>query len=199
MKRDRYVENLESKFIRKEGSIIIGLISASIIEIEGESHLLSVVRDITERKNIEDELRKSQLMFSQLFYQSSTSMCLYNAHGTFVRANLEFCRMFGVEEEAVVGIKYNIFEDQTSTDGLILYKEKLFNGKKSARWQLVYDMDVVADFLGITTVKGGKIEFEVFGYPILDDQNNLQYVVLQHYDIGECNQTEADLKANKEK
>jgi len=75
LQKDSYVENLESRFRCKDGSFKIALMSASIIEIEGEPHILSVTRDITDRKKVEEQLQVSQLTFSQLFYQSSTSMC----------------------------------------------------------------------------------------------------------------------------
>jgi PAS domain S-box-containing protein len=96
LKSNGYVENLESKFRCKNGSFRTALMSATIINIDEEPHILSVTRDISERKEIEKELQANQLIFSQLFYQSSTSMCLYNRDGTIEKANQEFCEMFGV-------------------------------------------------------------------------------------------------------
>ncbi len=53
------VENLEAKFRYKDGSIITGLMSARIIEVNGEMCILSVTRDISERIEAEEELRKA--------------------------------------------------------------------------------------------------------------------------------------------
>jgi PAS domain S-box-containing protein len=130
LKINGYVENLESLFRCKDGSYKTALMSASIIEIEGEPHILSITRDITEKKKIEEQLQSSQRTFSQLFYQSSTSMCLYNPEGTLEKANPLFCKMFGVEEEAIVKSQYNMFQDEAIKDGEVIpYLEKLFYEK----------------------------------------------------------------------
>lgn len=51
-----YCENYEAKFIRKDGKEITGLISANVIEFQGEKHIISISRDITERKRIEQRI-----------------------------------------------------------------------------------------------------------------------------------------------
>ena len=51
-----FCENHEILFRRKDGEIITGLISAKLMNINGVSHLLSVTRDISERKKIEREI-----------------------------------------------------------------------------------------------------------------------------------------------
>ncbi|PKL92678.1 MAG: hypothetical protein CVV21_02665 [Candidatus Goldiibacteriota bacterium HGW-Goldbacteria-1] len=51
-----FFDNLEAKFRCKDGSVKTGLMSASIITIYGEPHILSVTKDITERKNMEQNL-----------------------------------------------------------------------------------------------------------------------------------------------
>jgi PAS domain S-box-containing protein len=51
-------ENLEAVFQRKDGSQLNGLVSAKIITLQGAPHIISVTRDITERKRAEEALRK---------------------------------------------------------------------------------------------------------------------------------------------
>jgi len=58
LKKDGQVMNLEAGFRAKDGSIRYGLMSASVIEIENVPHLLSITRDITERKQMEEEVRQ---------------------------------------------------------------------------------------------------------------------------------------------
>lgn len=54
------VENLESVFRKKDGSVNQALMSARIIRLNNEPHILSVTRDISERKKIEEELIKAK-------------------------------------------------------------------------------------------------------------------------------------------
>ncbi|UCF88636.1 MAG: PAS domain S-box protein, partial [bacterium] len=60
LRRDGSVINLESKFRMKDGSIRDGLMSAKILNLRGELHILSITRDITEMKKTEEALIKSE-------------------------------------------------------------------------------------------------------------------------------------------
>jgi two-component system, cell cycle sensor histidine kinase and response regulator CckA len=67
LREEGKVENLEARFRAKNGRIVYGLMSASIIDLEGVPHILSVTRDITLRKQSEEEKTRleSQLFQSQ--------------------------------------------------------------------------------------------------------------------------------------
>jgi PAS domain S-box-containing protein len=52
-----YCENLEVQFQRKGGVEFTGLFSATIITLGGFQHILSVTRDITDRKKADEEIR----------------------------------------------------------------------------------------------------------------------------------------------
>jgi PAS domain S-box-containing protein len=47
-------DNEEAVFVRPDGTRIVGMVSSKVIDLDGEPHVLSVVRDITERKRAED-------------------------------------------------------------------------------------------------------------------------------------------------
>ena len=57
-----FCENLEAVFQRKDGSQIIGMVSAKLLPLQGVPHLISVTRDITERKHLEDKLHQQATM-----------------------------------------------------------------------------------------------------------------------------------------
>lgn len=54
------VENLEAQFVRKDGSVGIGLMSARVLRINDEDVILSITRDITVRAKMEKQLRQAQ-------------------------------------------------------------------------------------------------------------------------------------------
>ena len=54
------IENLELSLRRKDGLIRTGMLSASIIHIKNKEHILSITKDITERKQLEQELLQSK-------------------------------------------------------------------------------------------------------------------------------------------
>lgn len=61
-----FVKNLETKFRRKDGSLLTGIISAEIIILNNEPHILTIARDITERKQMEELLLKSKQRYENL-------------------------------------------------------------------------------------------------------------------------------------
>ncbi|ABO50803.1 GAF sensor signal transduction histidine kinase [Desulforamulus reducens MI-1] len=56
IKQGKPVHNLEVTFYGREGNRMVGLYSAELIKLSGESCLLSVVNDITKRKQLEKEM-----------------------------------------------------------------------------------------------------------------------------------------------
>jgi PAS domain S-box-containing protein/putative nucleotidyltransferase with HDIG domain len=53
------INNLEAVFKKKDGSLWIGLVSARTIEFRNDLHIISVIRDITQRKRAELELQRA--------------------------------------------------------------------------------------------------------------------------------------------
>ncbi|MDX1699805.1 MAG: PAS domain S-box protein, partial [Melioribacteraceae bacterium] len=60
LKRDGEVTNFEAPFKIKDGSILHGLMSAKIMHIDGEEHLIVVSRDITNWKNTQRQLTEKE-------------------------------------------------------------------------------------------------------------------------------------------
>ncbi len=60
LKVEGHLRNVEGLFRTKTGELRVGLISAEIIEFDGEPCVLGVLEDVTERKRAEDELRQSK-------------------------------------------------------------------------------------------------------------------------------------------
>ncbi len=55
-----HVKNLRARFVRKDGEIGTGLMSARVIRMAGEDVILSVTRDITEQSKLERQLLQAQ-------------------------------------------------------------------------------------------------------------------------------------------
>lgn len=60
LKANGIVENLEARFRLKNGMVKDGLMSAVIIELNGEKHILSITRDISELKLAQQSIRNSE-------------------------------------------------------------------------------------------------------------------------------------------
>ncbi len=64
LQENGFVENLEAQFRRKDDSLVTGLLSARVIALKGVAHIISITRDITERKEREKELLKIEKLES---------------------------------------------------------------------------------------------------------------------------------------
>ena len=71
-----HVKNLEARFVRKNGDVGTGLMSARILQINDENVILSITRDITERKLADEALRRSEERFRTLVEESPLGVSL---------------------------------------------------------------------------------------------------------------------------
>ena len=88
-----YSENLETTFRRKDGSVIIGLMSARIITLHGVPHNIAVSRDITQHKLYEKERLKIEKLESLGILAGGIAHDFNNVL-TGIVGNLSFARVF---------------------------------------------------------------------------------------------------------
>jgi PAS domain S-box-containing protein len=62
LKRDGEVRDIELRLARKSGEVRTILASAHIVEVEGAQCAISILRDVTDRKALEEQLRQAQKM-----------------------------------------------------------------------------------------------------------------------------------------
>ena len=89
------VNNFEAQFKRKDGSNLTGIISARNIEVEGVPCLLSITRDISERKRAEEALRLSEERHRVILNSAMDGFWLVDTKGNMLEVNETYCRMSG--------------------------------------------------------------------------------------------------------
>ncbi len=100
------VENLEAAFRRKNGDIGIGLMSARRLVLSGEEIILSITRDITERKGIENALRESEDRYRQIV-EAATDAILVRSNDVITYANPAALRLLHAgSERELLGKNY---------------------------------------------------------------------------------------------
>lgn len=99
LQRDGFCENLEADFVAKDGRVLTALMSAHVITVRGELCVLSVTRDITERKAAEIELRKLSLAVEQ----SAESIVITNIDTEIEYVNEAFVMNTGYSREEALG------------------------------------------------------------------------------------------------
>lgn len=155
-----------------------------------------VFQDITERKQAEEALKESEQLFSQMFEQSIVSTQLLDLQGNTIRVNPQFCKLFGVTKEDMM--HYKIFEDDAikESDAYTPLRD-VFENKNAHKWFNQFNIALASECSGVKTNRPETIFLENLSYPILDNEVNLQYVVIQHHDITERKKAEQNLKENR--
>jgi PAS domain S-box-containing protein len=92
----------EWKFRRKDGSTFIGELVAR--QFPGE-RLQGIVRDVTERRHAEDQLRESEAAIRALFNSAPQGVALLNESGRILMANPTAARLFGYEQGEMLGLQ----------------------------------------------------------------------------------------------
>ncbi len=103
------VENLESLFRCKDGSLKTALMSARVIKIKDEPHILSITRDISERKQFEETLKtKNEELNSAMEEMEAANEELSAANEELIRTSEELQtnenRFRSVVEKSHVGV-----------------------------------------------------------------------------------------------
>jgi len=65
--------NYETVFKRKDGSLFTGMLSARIFSYLGELHIITVIRDVSDRKLADEELRQYREHFQDLVREGATA------------------------------------------------------------------------------------------------------------------------------
>jgi len=162
--------------------------------------VLGIGRDITGRKIAEDELFKQKYFFEQIFMQSSVSTQILDRDGWCERINPKLGEIFGVRPQDIEGKVYNIFKDKVlQENGIIPILESVFQGEKSAEWEIFFDIGAAAESQDII-VKEKKSEwFRNWAYPIFDKKGELRNVIIQHNNITESKNAEQEMLIAKER
>ena len=97
------VRNLEFRFRRKDGEQRTGLGSAELIEIEGAPCLMAVVADITEHKQIQEQLRESEARLAGIVGSAMDAIIATDSEQNIVLFNTAAEKMFGCATGEAIG------------------------------------------------------------------------------------------------
>lgn len=132
LKQNGSVDSLEARFNTKNKTIITGLISARLLTLKGEQCLVTITRDITERKRVEESLVKSEER-NRLLSEVTMEGILIHKSGIVQDLNPALVKMIGYEFDEIINrnILEAIHPDDHATVRQFMLKE--FSGPYELR------------------------------------------------------------------
>jgi PAS domain S-box-containing protein len=104
------VKNFEARFVTKNGTVKYGLMSASLIALDGVPHILSVTRDITGTKQAEEALAQEQYLMHTLMDNLPDHIYFKDRESRFIRINKSMTQFLELNDpEQAVGKKDSDF------------------------------------------------------------------------------------------
>ncbi|MCX6084141.1 MAG: PAS domain S-box protein [Caldiserica bacterium] len=101
--RNGFIRDFVTEYVDGSGKITPVEINASV-DGEGESsRIVSLCRDISERKQAEEEAQRERAFFDRLVETTPEGVAITDIQGRVMRVNAEFVRMFGYEVDEAVG------------------------------------------------------------------------------------------------
>ncbi len=101
---DAKLTNRAVTFITKSGERVPALISANIVELSGEEHIMVLAKDISKQRRTEERLRSSEERFRGIFANAPFGIMLVDMNGRIFQANRTAAELLAYDEQHMYGI-----------------------------------------------------------------------------------------------
>jgi PAS domain S-box-containing protein len=198
--RDRMLEilgvegrvfNYEANFVTKEGKKFTGLISSETIEFGGNDFAIYAVKDISDRKIIEENIKESEKKYRDLVESANCIILRWDTQGRICFLNDYGLRFFGYQLEDIIGSyildTFVSSKDVSGEDLRNMIAEICCTPEK---YQLNENENICKD--------GRRVWVTWSNKPIYDDQGKLIEILSVGTDITDRKQAEKELQSAKE-
>jgi PAS domain S-box-containing protein len=151
---------------------------------------IEVIRDITERKQVEDALVENINRFRLIWSESPIAIQLFDSDGKLLEANTAYITMFGIINDEELK-RFNL-DDYPDIKGEV--RNKLLRGE-NVSFTSTYDFDSIARINSFKTDKKGIIFLDIQITPLLTNERITGYLV-QLQDITKRIRTEKSLQSS---
>ncbi|AFY67551.1 multi-sensor hybrid histidine kinase [Geitlerinema sp. PCC 7407] len=182
----------EKEYIRKDGQRVPVLVgTARIDQGVGVSFLI----DLSNQKLAEQSLQASEHRFRTVIEQSPLGMQILSPSGETLQVNHAWEQLWGLKLSDLAG--YSLLQDPVlEGTGVLPYLERAFAGEAIALPAQQYDPHEA--FPHVPERDIARPWVQIYAYPVLNEAQELQQVVLVHEDITERVQAEEALRQSEE-
>ena len=123
----------EKRYLHKTGHVVWILLSGSLVrDAEGKPlYFIGQMQDITQRKQIEDQLRESEERFRNAFEFAAIGMALAAPDGRWLRVNRALCDLVGYSEAELLALDFQSITHPGDLAADLVYMRGLLEGSIS--------------------------------------------------------------------
>lgn len=96
-KHDQESKTIEIEFVRKDKTTFLGQVIYSFMKWGDQDCIVAFIRDISELKKAEKEIRDNQMRYQALFEDSNDAIIILKANGEFVTGNAAVVKLFNAD------------------------------------------------------------------------------------------------------
>lgn len=159
------VKGLELQFKRKNSNVFWGSITSTVLLTEaGKTEYITTFEDITERKQVEETLHKSETNYRLLAENTLDSVWKMNENMEFTYINKSVYNMLGFTQKEWIGSKLS---EHCSKKELQKFRNIVENvSLKKDTNSLIFEIDIFHK-------NGSEIPLDVLGKLLLDENNQI--------------------------
>ena len=163
------------------------IVSAPLLDRQGAViGMIESTRDISHRISLEEELKATEVQLQQFMEMAPAATYIKNRQGMYLEINPAACRLFGLEEAAVLGkTDLEILPRETADTFRVTDKAVLNKGKEV----IVYEEVVL---------NGVHVHLSTVKYPVLDLQGKVTAVCGIAKDVTALKHAEQDLRRTRD-
>ncbi len=189
LRKELFVQNQEMILRQKGGEKITALLSSRRILYNGEDCILTMARDISERKQLEKELHENEERLRTLINSTPDIICFKDGDGRWLVANdadIELFALEGVDYYGKTDIELAEIGNPVFRDAFIQCTEsdsETWEGGETRRGLEV-----------ITRINGETFIYDVIKVPVFDDDGKRLGLIVLGRDVTEKERVKQNLK-----
>lgn len=163
-------EFTEEKFITLKNEVIDVEVLGIPIQFMGRSAIQTIIRDITERKHAEEELKKSLSLIEATLESIHNGILVVNSEGVVIKASKRFAEMWKIPEDILASGDDNtllsfILEQLTDPDGFISQVSEVYAKPDAETLDLIHFKDGrIFERISKPVYQGGKPKARVWSF-----------------------------------
>ena len=185
LKGEKIPSRYELRIKGKEGKISYVEVNADIVNYQGKPVTISILRDITEKKKLMDEVNEKMLLLDTIFNNAPEALAILSTDGKVIRVNKKFSELFGYSQEDIKRLQAKIVPEHLLEESNMIL-EKVRSGQ------------VVRIETTRINKSGEPVEVKIIASPIKKN-NKVIGIYLVWADLSKLKKTEKSLKKSEER